>query len=56
MNQFDKESKVIRADGQFDGTEANRIAKPDYDDQPYGDNNVLVRASKRRTFLALSMH
>ncbi len=23
----------------------------DYDDQPYGDDNVLVRASKRRAFL-----
>ena len=50
MNQLDKEISVIRADGQFDGMEAKEITMPDYDDQPYGDDNVLVRASKRRAF------
>ncbi len=54
MNQLDKEISVIRADGQFDGMEAKEITMPDYDDQPYGDDNVLVRASKRRAFLASS--
>ncbi len=54
MNQFDKEINVIRADGQFDGMDAKEIAMLDYDDQPYGDDNVLVRASKRRAFLASS--
>ena len=54
MNQLDKEITVIRAEAQFDGMEAREIATPDYDDQPYGDDNVLVRASKRRAFLASS--
>jgi hypothetical protein len=52
MNQLNKEITVIRAEAQFDGMEAKEIAMPDYDDQPYGDDNVLVRASKRRAFLA----
>ena len=52
MNQIEKEINVISADCQFDGMEAKEIAMPDYDDQPYGDDNVLVRASKRRAFLA----
>ena len=51
MNQIDKEANLISADCQFDGMEAKEIAMPDYDDQPYGDDNVLVRASKRRAFL-----
>ena len=52
MNQFDKEVNLISADCQFDDMEEKEIAMPDYDDQPYGDDNVLVRASKRRAFLA----
>ena len=52
MNQIDKEANLISADCQFDGMEAKEIAMPDYDDQPYGEDNVLVRASKRRAFLA----
>lgn len=52
MNQIEKEVTLISADCQFDGMEAKEIAMPDYDDQPYGDDNVLVRASKRRAFLA----
>ena len=52
MNQIEKEINVISGDCQFDGMEAKEIAMPDYDDQPYGDDNVLVRASKRRAFLA----
>ena len=52
MNQIEKEVNLISSDRQFDGMEAKEIAMPDYDDQPYGDDNVLVRASKRRAFLA----
>ena len=52
MNQIEKEVNLIISDRQFDGMEAKEIAMPDYDDQPYGDDNVLVRASKRRAFLA----
>ena len=52
MNQIEKEVTLISADCQFDGLEAKEIAMPDYDEQPYGDDNVLVRASKRRAFLA----
>ena len=51
MNQTDKEMNVIRADSQAYGMETKEIVMPDYDDQPYGDDNVLVRASKRRAFL-----
>ena len=54
MNQFDKEVNLISADCQFDDMEAKEIAIPDYDDQPYCNDNVLVRASKRRAFLASS--
>ena len=54
MNQLDKEITVIRTEGQLEGMEAREIAMPDYDDQPYGDDNVLVRASKRRAFLVSS--
>ena len=50
MNQFDKEVNLISADCQFDDMEAKEIAMPDYDDQPYGDDNVLVRASKKEHF------
>ena len=52
MNQIEKEIDGISGDCQFDGMEAKEIAMPDYDDQPYGDDNVLVRSSKRRAFLA----
>ena len=55
MNQFDKEVNLISADCQFDDMEAKEIAMPDYYDQPYGDDNVLVRASKRRAFLASAL-
>ena len=51
MNQLDKEMNSISTDRQFNVMEAKEIALPDYDDQPYGDDNVLVRASKRRSFL-----
>ena len=54
MTQFEKEMNAISADGQFNGVEAREIAVPDYDDQPYVADNVLVRASKRRAFLASS--
>jgi hypothetical protein len=52
MNQLEKEINVIGADGQLDGMESKEFGMQDYDDQPYGDDNVLVRASKRRSFLA----
>ena len=51
MNQLDMEMDSISTDRQFNVMEAKEIALPDYDDQPYGDDNVLVRASKRRLFL-----
>jgi hypothetical protein len=51
MNQLDMEMNSISTDRQFNVMEAKEIALPDYDDQPYGDDNVLVRASKRRSFL-----
>ena len=54
MNQNDKEMNVVSTDFRFHGPEVREIAMPDYDDQPYDDDNVLVRASKRRAFLASS--
>ncbi len=51
MNQLDMEMNSISTDRQFNVMEAKEISLPDYDDQPYGDDNVLVRASKRRSFL-----
>ena len=48
MNQLDMEMNSISTDREFDVMEAKEIAMSDYDDQPYGDDNVLVRASKRR--------
>ena len=55
MNQLEKEINALVADGQFDGKEVKEIALPDYDDQPYGDDNILVRASKRRSYLASAL-
>ena len=51
MNELDKKITVIRTDSQFESEEANEIAVLDYDDLPYGDDNVLVRASKRKAFI-----
>ena len=51
MNQLDMEMNSISTDRQFNVMETKEIALPDYDDQPYGDDDVLVRASKRRSFL-----
>ena len=51
MNQINTEVKV-----SYQGEEAQIISPEegrmlDYDDQPYGDDNILIRASKRRAFL-----
>ncbi len=54
MNQIDKEVEVISTDNENMGCEVRKFAVLDYDDQPYGDDNVLVRALKRRSFLASS--
>ena len=54
MNQVDKEVEVISTDNENMGCEVRKFAVLDYDDQPYGDDNVLVRALKRRSFLASS--
>lgn len=52
MNQIDKEVNEISADCELNGIESKEISIPDYDEQPYGNDDVLVRASKRRSFLA----
>ena len=54
MNQIEKEINIISGECWFDDIEAIENAMQDYDDQPYGDDNVLVRASKRRSFWAPS--
>ena len=50
MSQFSTE---LQAEERFEQEEffasAGRI--PDYDDQPYGDDNLLVRAMRRRSLL-----
>ena len=52
MSQIDKEIIGISTDCQHNGVEREEISIPDYDEQPYGNDDVLVRASKRRSFLA----
>ncbi len=54
MNQSIEELDVISMDGQANSSEGKEIGMQDYDDLPYGEDNVLVRASKRRAFLAAS--
>ncbi len=50
MNELNEEVQVMN-DEQVNagGAEESRIL--DYDEQPYGNDNVLVRASKRRAYL-----
>jgi hypothetical protein len=55
MNQIDKEVEVITTDNETIGGEVREFAVLDYDDQPYGDDNVLVRSLKRRALLASSL-
>lgn len=52
MNEIDNEINGISTERQHNGIESKEIAIPDYDEQPYGNDDVLVRASKRRSFLA----
>jgi hypothetical protein len=51
MSQLNTDVTVRNQDeeAQVFNPEEGRVR--DYDDQPYGDDNVLVRASKRRAFL-----
>ena len=52
MNQNDNEINGMSTDSQLNDIESNEISIPDYDEHPYGNDDVLVRASKRRAFLA----
>ncbi len=50
MNEFNEEVKVMNEEqANACGSEETRVL--DYDEQPYGNDNVLVRASKRRAYL-----
>ncbi len=51
MSNYSTEEKTVNMDEQANGNKPERSYFRDYDDEPYGDDNVLVRASKRRSFL-----
>ncbi len=51
MNQINTEVKVSNQDEETQNFSPEESRMLDYDDQPYGDNNILIRASKRRAFL-----
>ena len=51
MSNFSTEEKTVNMDEQANASKPERTFLRDYDDEPYGDDNVLVRASKRRSFL-----
>ena len=51
MNQINTEVKVSNQDEETQNFSPKESRMLDYDDQPYGDDNILIRASKRRPFL-----
>ena len=51
MSQFNTDVNAMQKDSQLNGYSSNESEVLDYDDQPYGDDNLLVRAYKRRSFL-----
>ncbi len=51
MNQINAEVIVSNQDEETQGLNPEEGRMLDYDDQPYGDDNILIRASKRRAFL-----
>ena len=54
MSNFGTEEKTVNMDEQANASKPEKTFLRDYDDEPYGDDNVLVRASKRRSFLISS--
>ena len=42
---------VIKLENQSNDCRIDSSRGRDYDDEPYGEENVLIRASKRRAFL-----
>ncbi len=52
MGQLNTEVKTIINDAEQKGYNLEEIKVMDYDDQPYGDDNILVRSSKRRAFFS----
>ena len=51
MSQLKPVVNAMQKDSQLNGYVSTESKVLDYDDQPYGDDNLLVRAYKRRTFL-----
>ena len=51
MNQINTEVKVSNQYEETQNFSPEESRMLDYDDQPYGDDNILIRASKRRAFL-----
>ena len=51
MNELNEEVQVMN-DDQVTAAVSEEPRVLDYDEQPYGNDDVLVRASKRRSFLA----
>lgn len=50
MNELNEEVQVMN-DDQVTAAVSEEPRVLDYDEQPYGNDNVLVRASKRRAYL-----
>ena len=51
MNEFNAEVQPVNEGEKANGCGYEEVRIPDYDEQPYGNDNVLVRASKRRAYL-----
>ncbi len=54
MSQFNAEVNELDSIVQSEEYIPERPKMLDYDEEPYGDDNLLVKASKRRSFLFMS--
>lgn len=52
MNQSHADAENINKENSLRTFDPDAHVMLDYDDQPYGDDNVLVRSFKRRAFLS----
>lgn len=52
MKQLDQEIIIENGSEKAEGFYEVNKRVLDYDDQPYGEDNILVRSSKRRSLLA----
>ena len=52
MNQSHTDAENISKENSLNTFDPDEHIMLDYDDQPYGEDNVLVRFSKRRSYQA----